>query len=63
MIRITVEVLEGTLTHQATVTALSIERALKTVEKGQPGRRVRLIFPIEPEAFFVTEVRGRKEAA
>ncbi len=63
MIRITVEIREGTLTHQTTVTAPSIERALKTVEEGPPGRRVRLIFPIEPEAFFVTEVHSRKEAA
>ena len=63
MIRITVEIREGSLTHRATLTAPSIERALKSVERGKPGRRVRLVFPIEPEAFFVTEVSGRKEAA
>jgi hypothetical protein len=63
MIRITVEIREGALTHRARVTAPSIERALKSVEGGKPGRRVRLVFPIEPETFFVTEVRGRKEAA
>jgi hypothetical protein len=63
MIRITVEIHEGTLTHRTTLTAPSIERALKSVERGKPGRRVRLVFPIEPEAFFVTEVPGRKEAA
>ena len=61
MIRLTVEIREGVLTHRTTVTASSIERALQTVE-GQTGRGVRLILPIETEAFFVTEVPGRKEA-
>ena len=63
MIRVTVEIREGTLTHRTRISAPSIERALKVVGGGNPGRRVRLVFPIEPEAFFVTEVSGRKEAA
>ena len=63
MISITVEISEGTLTHRRRVTAPSIERALKIAHGGKPGRRVRLVFPIEPEAFFVTDVPGRKEAA
>jgi hypothetical protein len=63
MIRVTVEIREGALTHRTRVTAPSIERALEIASRGKPGRRVRLIFPIEPEAFFVTDVSGRKEAA
>jgi hypothetical protein len=63
MISVTVEIREDALTHRTRVTAPSIERALKIAGGGKPGRRVRLIFPIEPEAFFVTEVPGRKEAA
>jgi hypothetical protein len=63
VIRVTVEIREGTLTHRTRVFAPSIERALKSVEGRKPGRRVRLTFPIEPETFFVTEVPGRKEAA
>jgi hypothetical protein len=63
MIRVTIEIRESALTHRTQVTALSIERALKIVGGGKPGRRVRLVFPIEPEAFFVTEVLGLKEAA
>jgi hypothetical protein len=63
MIRVTVEIHEGALTHRTRVTAPSIERALKIVGGGKSGRRVSLVFPIEPEAFFVTEVPGRKEAA
>ena len=63
MISVTVKIREGALTHRTRVTAPSIERALKIAGGGKPGRRVRLVFPIEPEAFFVTEVPGRKEAA
>ena len=64
MISVAVEIREGALTHRTQVTAPSIERALKSARGGgEPGRKVRLIFPIEPEVFFVSEVPGRKEAA
>lgn len=63
MIRVAVEIREGALTHRTRVTAPSIERALKIAGGGKPGRRVSLVFPIEPEAFFVTEGSSRKEAA
>jgi hypothetical protein len=63
MIRVAVEIREGALTHRTRVTASSIERALKIAGGGKPSRKVSLVFPIEPEAFFVTEVPGRKEAA
>jgi hypothetical protein len=52
MICVTVEIREGDLTHRARVTAPSIERALRTAGDGMPGRRARLVFPIDPEAFF-----------
>jgi hypothetical protein len=63
MIHVTVEIHEGVFTHRTRVTASSIERALNVAGGGKPGRRVRLVFPIEAEAFFVTEVPSRKEAA
>ena len=63
MIRVAVEIREGALTHRTRVIAPSIERALKIAGGGKPGRSVRLVFPIDPEAFFVTEVPGLKEAA
>jgi hypothetical protein len=63
MIRVAVEIREGALTHRTRVTAPSVERALKIAGGGKPGRRVHIVFPIEPEAFFVTEVPSRKEAA
>jgi hypothetical protein len=63
MICVTVEIREGALTHRARITALSIERALKIVGGGKPGRRVRLAFPIDPEAFFVPGDHDRRDAA
>ena len=63
MISVSVEVREGTLTYRARVTAPSIERALKIAEEGKPGRKVHLVFPIDPEAFFVSARSGRREAA
>ena len=63
MIRVTVEIREGALTHRTRVTAPSIERALKIAGGGKPSRKVSLVFPIDPEAFFVPEYYGRREAA
>ena len=63
MIRMSVEIREGVFTHRVRVTAPSIERALKMAGDGKPGRRVRLLFPIDPESFFVPENTGQREAA
>ena len=63
MICVTVETSEGGLTRGARITAPSIEWALKIAGAGKPGRSIRLVFPIDPEAFFVPEYSGRREAA
>ena len=63
MICVTVEIREGALTYRVRITAPSIERALKIVGGGKPGRRVRLVFPIDPEAFFAPAGTGTREAA
>jgi hypothetical protein len=60
MIRLTVEIREGVLTHRTTVTASSIERALQTVE-GQTGRGVRLILPIETEERSCLTREGKED--
>jgi hypothetical protein len=52
MICVTVEIREGTVTRRARLTTSSIERALELAGEGKPGRRVRLVFPIDSEAFF-----------
>jgi hypothetical protein len=53
MICVTVEICEGAITRRARFTTSSIARALELAGGGKPGRRVRLIFPIDSEAFFV----------
>ena len=63
MIRVTVEISEGPLTQRAQITAPSIKQALKLAGEGKPGRRVRLLFPIDPEAFFATESPTQRKAA
>jgi hypothetical protein len=63
MICVTRESGEGTLMRRARITASSIEWALKIARAGKPGRRVRLVFPIDPEAFFVPEGSGQRETA
>ncbi len=63
MICVTVEIGEGALTRRVRITAPSIERVLKIARAGKSGRRMRLVFPIDPEAFFVPEGSGQREAA
>ena len=63
MLCVTIEVREGAATLRVRITAPSIERALEIAGEGTPGRRVRLLFPIDSEAFFVPESPGRREAA
>jgi hypothetical protein len=63
MIRVTAEIGEGALTQRQQITAPSIEQALKMAGKGKPGRRVRLVFPIDPKAFFVPVSLIQRKAA
>jgi len=63
MISVSVEIREGVLTRRVRITAPSIERALNIAGGGKPGREVHLLFPIDLEAFFVTEGCGQREAA
>jgi hypothetical protein len=64
MIRVTIEVREGALTRRVRITAPSIERAIKMAGDGKPGRsRARLLFPIDPEAFFASDDSSQRKAA
>jgi hypothetical protein len=63
MICVRAEIREGALTRRVWITAPSIERALKIAEAGKPSRRVGLVFPIDPEAFFVPEGYGQRKVA
>lgn len=63
MICVSVEVVEGASTRRVRVTAPSIEGALEIASGGVLGRRVRILFPIDPGTFFVDEYPDRKAAA
>jgi len=63
VIRVSVEIREGVFTRRVRITAPSIELALKLAGEGKPGRGIRLLFPIDPEAFFVSGGSDKREAA
>lgn len=53
MIRVSVEVFSGAASFRAAVWAEGIEQALSLTRTCYPGGEARVVFPIEPEAFFV----------
>ncbi len=53
-IRVSVEIHEGPVSRRVRITAPSIRQTLALAGDGKPGKRVRLISPIEPERFFVS---------
>jgi hypothetical protein len=55
MIRISVQVSSGTARFRVAIQAESIERALEIVARQNPGRECEVVFPIDPETFFVDE--------
>jgi len=59
MLRVFVEVHEEAAPLRVEVRAESISRAIGTIEELHPGRTVQLVFPIDPQEFFV---EGQQEA-
>ena len=55
MIRISVRVSDGAARFGVAIQAESIERALEIVARQNPGRECEVVFPIDPETFFVDE--------
>jgi hypothetical protein len=55
MIRVSMEVREETALSRATVQAESISEAVNITRRRYPGRDVRVIFPIDPETFFIDD--------
>ena len=55
MIRISVRVSDGTARFGVSIQAESIERALEIVARQNPGKECEVVFPIDPETFFVDE--------
>lgn len=55
MIRILVEVGSSISRFGVPILAESIEQAVSIAEVRYPGEEARVVYPIEPEAFFVME--------
>ena len=53
MIRVGVEVREGSTSLRETVAAASVSQAVSSVRERYPGRDVRVVFPIDAEESFV----------
>jgi hypothetical protein len=53
MVKVSVEVRKGIARFRVEVQARSIRRALGVVGARYPNGEVRVMFPIEPEGFFV----------
>jgi hypothetical protein len=53
MIKVSMEVGEGATLSRATVQAESIREAVSITRGRYPGRDVRVVFPIDPEDFFI----------
>lgn len=52
MVRVTIEQKRGPVTRQVSITAPSIARALALAGAGRNGIRAKVLFPINPEAYF-----------
>ena len=55
MIRVFVKVHEEAAPLRVKVRAESISKAVRTIEEVYPGRTVQVVFPIDPEEFFVED--------
>lgn len=55
MIRVSMEVRDGAALPRTTVQAESIHEAVSSTKERYPGRDVRVIFPIDPEDFFIED--------
>jgi hypothetical protein len=53
MIKVALEVREGTAPFRVTVQAENIGQAVGTVKEHYPGHEVRVVFPIDSKEFFI----------
>ena len=53
MIRISIEVRSGTARFKVAAQAESIEGALEMARRYNSGKECKVVFPIDPEGFFV----------
>jgi hypothetical protein len=62
MIRISIEVRSGTARFKVSAQAESIEGALEIAKRYNPGKECKVVFPIDPEGFFVEDELDRDGA-
>jgi len=62
VIRITVEVSQRAARYRVAVQAKSIKRALEIVESQNPSCAAKVVFPIEPEEFYVGDTTVTAES-
>ena len=55
MVKVSIEVHDGTARFMVAIKAQSIQHALSTVATRHPSSVTRVKFPIDPESFFVEE--------
>ena len=60
MIRVFVDVHEEAAPLRVEVRAESISQAVGSIEERHPGRTVQVVFPIDPEEFFVEDLQEVK---
>jgi hypothetical protein len=59
MIKIAIEVKSGTTSFKVAVQAESIQGALEIVKRYHAGKECEVVFPIDPEGYFVEDDPGR----
>ena len=59
MVKISIEVRNGTARLEVAVQAWSIQQAMSLVRERYPGADVRVRFPIDPEGFLVKDPPAR----
>ena len=59
MIKISIDLKSGTTSLKVAVQAQSIEGALEIVKRYNAGKECEVVFPIDPEGFFVEDDPGR----
>jgi len=59
MIKISIEVRSSAAKFKVALVAESIERALEMAKRYNPGKECKVVFPIDPESFFVGNDFGR----
>ena len=55
MIKISIEVKSGAARFKVALVAESIEGALEIAKRYNPGKECKVVFPIDPEGFFVED--------